>query len=121
MQIADSITIMHAIAKNLTEKAIGSPKDLPKNYTRLARYVSLPDNTRAFKPKPKLDNKKRGGRRAKSGKKQEFMDPQVYPQVVLLSDVEPESICKLVIHELSRLGFLWLRKKELQCISLSTY
>ena len=37
------------------------------------------------------------------------------------SDMMPEVICKQVIHELSKLGFVYLRKKELQCISSSTY
>ena len=118
VQIADSNVILHPIDKNSTEKAIGAPKDLPTNFTRLSKYVALPDSAKAFKPKPKRNQNKRGGRRSK---KQEFMDPQIYPQVVMSSDLDPEEICKLVIHELSRMGFVWLRKKELQCISSSTY
>ena len=118
VQTADLNAIMHPIAKNSTDKAIGDPKELPSNFTRLSKYVALPDNAKAFKPKAKRGKGQRGGRRSK---KQEFMDPQIYPQVIISSDIDPDEICKLVIHELSRLGFVWLRKKELQCISSSTY
>ena len=75
VQIADSNAILHRIAKNFTDKAIGAPKDLPTNFTRLSKYVALPDNANAFNPKPKRNQNKRGGRR---NKKQEFMDPQIY-------------------------------------------
>ena len=112
---------MKPIAKNTTAKAIGAPKEVPVNYTLLGNYVALPERANAFNPKPKWDKNKRGGRRGKGNKKQEMLDPQIYPQVMMGSDTEPEMICKQVIHEVITYGVIWIRKKELQCINSSTY
>ena len=79
VQKADPSVIMLPIAKNSTEKAIKSLKDIPTNFTQLSKYVLLPNSAKAFKPKLKQNGNKRGGRRGKSSKKEEYLDLQIYP------------------------------------------
>ncbi len=49
-----------------------------------------------------------------------MIDPSVYPTLILLSEVDPETITSQVTHEFCQAGRFNFRKKQLQCIETCT-
>jgi hypothetical protein len=84
--------------------------------TILLAYAPVGKNQNAFKPK-KNTNKKKGGR----GKDEpELIDSSVYPTLVFLSDVDPETIVLHMTHKFCRAGGFYFQKKQLQCMETVT-
>ena len=50
----------------------------------------------------------------------ELLDPSVYPTLVFLPDVDPETIMSRVTHEFCRAGGFYFWKKQLQCVETVT-
>jgi hypothetical protein len=73
-------------------------------------------NQNAFKPKK--NNKKKKGRHGKDAP--ELLDPSVYPMLVFLSDVDPETIVSRVMHEFCCGGGFYFQKMQLQCVETVT-
>jgi hypothetical protein len=115
-QLVDPTTIMHAAVETDALKPIGKKEEMSANMTIFLAYAPVGKNQNAFKPK-KNNNKKKG----RQGKDEpEILDPSVYPKLVFLSDVDPETIVSRVMHEFFRAGGFNFQKKQLQCVETVT-
>ena len=88
IQLVDPTAIMHATVETDNLKPIGKKEEMNANMTIFLAYALVGKDRNAFKPK-KNNNKKKGQR----GKDEpDTLDPSVYPTLVFLSDVDPETI-----------------------------
>jgi hypothetical protein len=116
IQLVDPSAILHAAVESDATKPIGKKEELSNNMTIFLAYAPIGKNQNAFKPK-KNNNKKKGGR----GKdKPELLDPSVYPTLVFLSDVDPETIMLRMMHMFCHAGGFYFWKKQLQCMGTVT-
>jgi hypothetical protein len=106
IQLVDPSAILHAPVKSDTTKPIGKKEELSNNMTIFLTYAPVGKNQNAFKLKK--NNNKKKGRRGKD--EPELLDPSVYPTLVFLSDVDPETIVSRVTHEFCHVdGFYFQR------------
>jgi hypothetical protein len=66
----------------------------------------------------KENNNKKKGRRGKD--EPEVLDPSVYPTLVFLSDVDPETIVSRMMHKFCHAGGFYFWKKQLQYVETVT-
>jgi hypothetical protein len=66
----------------------------------------------------KKDNNKKRGQGGKD--EPDTLDPSVYPTLVFLPDVYPETIVSRVMHEFCCAGGFYFCKKQLQCVETVT-
>jgi hypothetical protein len=116
IQLVDQSVILHAVVESDATKPIGKKEELSDNMTIFLAYAPVGKNQNAFKPKKNNNEKK--GRRGKD--EPELLDPSVYPTLVFLSDVDPETIVSHVTHEFCRAGGFYFWKKQLQCMETVT-
>jgi hypothetical protein len=108
----DPSAILHATVESDATKPIGKKEELSNNMTIFLAYAPVGKNQNAFKPK-KNKNEKKG----RCGKDEpELLDPSVYPTLVFLSDVDPETIVSRMMHEFCHAGGFYLWKTQLQCM-----
>jgi hypothetical protein len=112
----DPSAILHAAVESDATKPIGKKEELSNNMTIFLAYAPVGKNQNAFKPKK--NNNKKKGRRGKD--EPELLDPSVYPTLVFLPDVDPETIMSRVTHEFCRAGGFYFWKKQLQCVETVT-
>jgi hypothetical protein len=96
----DPSAILHAAVESDATKPTGKKEELSNNMTIFLAYAPVGKNQNAFKPKKNNNMKK--GRRGKD--EPELLDPSVYPTLVFLPDVDPETIMSRVTHEFCRAG-----------------
>jgi hypothetical protein len=94
IQLVDPSAILHAAVETEATKPIGKKEELSNNMTIFLAYAPVGKNQNAFKPKK--NNNKKKGRRGKD--EPELLDPSVYPPLVFLSNVDPETIVSRVTH-----------------------
>jgi hypothetical protein len=107
IQLVDPSAILHAAVKSDATKPIGKEEELSNNMTIFLAYAPVGKNQNAFKLKK--NNNKKKGRRGKD--KPELLDPSVYPTLVFLSDVDPETIVLRVMHKFCHAGGFYFWKK----------
>ncbi len=112
----DPSAILHAAVETDSTKPIGKKEELSNNMAIFLAYAPVGKNQNAFKPKKNNNNKK--GRHGKD--EPELLDPSVYPTLVFLSDVDPETIVSRVMHEFCCAGGFSFQKKQLQCVETLT-
>jgi hypothetical protein len=107
IQPVDTTAIMHAVVETDNSKPIGKKEEMNANMTIFLAFAPVGKDRNAFKPK-KNNNKKKGQR----GKDEpDTLDPSVYPTLVFLSDVDPETIVYQVMHEFCCTGGFYFCKK----------
>ncbi len=117
IQLVDPTAIMHAAVETDNSKPINKKEEMNANMTIFLAYAPVDKDRNAFKPK-KNNNKKKGQR----GKDEpDTLDPSVYPTLVFLLDVDPETIISRVTHEFCHAGGFYFRKKQLHCVEIVTY
>jgi hypothetical protein len=89
------MAIMHASVESETAKPLGSKSEMSNNMTIFLGYAPVGGNSSIFKPKETVNKKK--GRHEKD--KPDMIDPSVYPTLIFLSDVDPDTITSQVTHE----------------------
>jgi hypothetical protein len=95
IQLVDPTAIMHASFKLVTAKPLGSKSEMSDNMTIFLGYAPVGGNSSVFKPKKNVNKKK--GQHGKD--KPDMIDPSVYPTLILLSNVNHETITSQVTHE----------------------
>jgi hypothetical protein len=99
-QLVDPSAILHATVETEATKPIEKKDKLSNNMTIFLAYALVGKNQNAFKPKK--NNNKKKGRRGKD--EPELLDPSVYPTLVFLLDVDPETMVSRVTHEFCHAG-----------------
>jgi hypothetical protein len=116
IQLVDPTAILHAAVKSDDTKLIGKKEELRENMTIFLAYAPVGKNQNAFKPK-KNNNKKKG----RCGKDEpELLNPFVYPTLVFLSNVDPETIVSRVTLKFCHAGGFYFWMKQLQCVETVT-
>ncbi len=116
IQLMDPSAILHAAVDSDATKPIGKKEELSNNMTIFLAYTPVGKNQNAFKPK-KNNNMKKGRRRKDEP---ELLDPSVYPTLVFLSDIDPETIVLRMTHDFCHAGGFYFWKKQLQCVETVT-
>jgi hypothetical protein len=102
---------MHTMVESGNSKSLGSKAEMNTNMTIFLAYALVGNNGNAFKPK-KNNNKKK---RHKDKDKPDTLDPRLYPMLIFMLDVDPNTILSRVTHEFCRTGGFYFCKKQLQC------
>ncbi len=100
IQLIDPLAIMHAVNESGGAKPLGSKTEMSTNMTVFLVYAPVGRNAKAFQPKKNNDMKK--GRKGKN--EPDTLNPSVYPTMVFLSGVEPDTIISRVAHEFGQAG-----------------
>jgi hypothetical protein len=116
IQLVDPTAIMHAVVEADASKPVRKKEEMSANMTIFLAYALVGKNQNAFMLK-KNNNKKKG----QQGKDEpEILDPSVYPTLVFLLDVDPETIASRMTHEFCQAGGFYFQKKQLQCVETDT-
>ncbi len=116
IQLVDPTAIMHASVESETAKPLGSKSEMSNNMTIFLGYAPIGGNSSVFKPKKNVNKKK--GQQGKDNP--DMIDPSVYPTLIFLSNIDPNTITSQVTHEFCQAGGFYFRKKQLQCIETCT-
>jgi hypothetical protein len=114
--LVDPTAIMHTSVMSETAKPLGSKSEMSNDMTIFLGYAPVGGNSSVFKPKKNVNKKK--GRHGKD--KPNMVDPSVYPTLIFLSNIVPDTITSQVTHEFCQAGRFYFRKKQLQCIEMCT-
>jgi hypothetical protein len=79
-------------------------------------YAPVGGNSSVFKPKKNVNEKK--GRHGKD--EPDMIYPSVYPTLIFLFDVDPDTITSQVTQEFCQAGGFYFRKQQLQCTEMCT-
>jgi hypothetical protein len=86
------------------------------NMTIFLACALVGNNANAFKQK-KNNNKKKGH---KGKDEPDTLDPSVYPMLIFLSDVDPDTVVSWVAQEFCCAGGFYFHKNQLQCAEMVT-
>jgi hypothetical protein len=115
MTIVDPLAIVHSTNTCKSAKPLSFKADLSSNMTILLGYTPVGWKPNVFKPKRNTKSKGWKGSKAPAQ-----LDPQVYPTVILSTDVNPYKLSARITHEFGRAGGMFFQQRPIQCLETST-